>query len=52
MHQHGYKVGNEYYLTDSITIAGNEAMPAHDGRTTIVGNTGDGYAKITLLAIQ
>ena len=22
-------------------------MPSHDGKNTIVGNTGDGYAKIT-----
>ena len=37
------------YFTDSDMKAGNQEMPSHDGKTTITGNEGDGYAKITLL---
>jgi hypothetical protein len=29
--------------------AGNESMPTHDGTTTMVGNAGPGYAKITII---
>lgn len=40
-------VGN---LTDTQIIAGNAAMPTHDGASTMTGNTGNGYAKITLIS--
>lgn len=30
-------------------IAGNNSMPTHDGTTTMIGNTGNGYVKITFL---
>ena len=36
-------------LTDAETIAGNVAMPTHDGTPTMTGNTGNGCARITLL---
>ena len=32
------------------TIAGNQEMPTHDGTSTMTGNSGSGYAKITLLS--
>ena len=37
-------------LQDAQTIAGNESMPTHDGTSTMTGNTGNGYAKITYIA--
>jgi len=37
-------------VTDGSTIAGNAAMPTHDGESTMTGNSGDGYAKITLIS--
>ena len=30
-------------------IAGNSPMPTHDGTKTMIGNTGNGYAKITYM---
>ena len=36
-------------VTDGVTIAGNAAMPTHDGASTMTGNTGNGYAKITYM---
>ena len=50
----------EFYDTSMIDGAGHPwtasgsssqvvEIPSHDGRTTMVGNTGNGYAKITLL---
>src|SRR5574344_783211 len=36
-------------LTDAKTVVGTSSMPTHDGNSTMVGNTGNGYAKITLL---
>ena len=47
---HGGAGGGSSYiggLTNGSTIAGNEAMPTYDGTSTMVGNEGDGYAKIT-----
>ena len=32
--------------------AGNESMPTHDGTSTMSGNTGNGYAKITLVGLN
>ncbi|MDR0369103.1 MAG: hypothetical protein LBH96_00785 [Candidatus Peribacteria bacterium] len=32
-----------------MTIAGNASMPTYDGLSTMVGNAGNGYAKITLV---
>ena len=39
-------------LTDGQTIAGNASMPTHDGTSTMIGNTGNGYARITLVTIS
>ena len=36
-------------FTDANMIAGNASMPTHDGKNTMTGNSGDGYAKITLV---
>lgn len=36
-------------VTNGTTIAGNASMPTHDGTSTMTGNTGNGYAKITYL---
>ncbi len=38
-----------FIFTDSIMIAGNKEMPTYDGSQTMIGNTGNGYAKITYL---
>lgn len=37
-------------FSNGIMIAGNDSMPNHDGTGTMVGNTGNGYAKISLLS--
>ena len=37
-------------VIDGYTIAGNASMPTHDGASTMTGNTGNGYAKITLIS--
>ena len=36
-------------VTNGITISGDKIMPTHDGKKTMIGNEGNGYAKITLL---
>mgnify|MGYP004524007193 CR=1 FL=1 len=40
--------GNGYNWTNVVgkTIV---KMPSHDGKTTMIGNNGNGYAKITYL---
>lgn len=43
----GWLLNSSYYLTDAQTIAGNTSMPTHDGTSTMTGNSGNGYAKIT-----
>lgn len=40
-----------YYFTNSKMIAGNENMPTHNGNSTMIGNTGNGYVVITLISI-
>lgn len=37
-------------VTAGETIAGNLEIPTHDGTSTMTGNTGNGYAKITLIS--
>lgn len=37
-------------FTNTQILSGKEIIPSHDGKTTQTGNTGHGYAKITLLA--
>lgn len=43
IHYSGYKFDNP------VMYAGNEVMPTHDGTGTMTGNSGDGYAKISLI---
>lgn len=43
VHYTGYKFEN------SIMLAGNESMPEHRGNGTMIGNIGNGYAKISLI---
>jgi hypothetical protein len=45
----GYLVSEKYFLSDAKTIAGNASMPSYDGKSTMVGNKANGYAKITLI---
>lgn len=35
------------YFIGGIMKAGNELMPTHDGTSTMIGNSGNGYAKIS-----
>ena len=37
-------------VSNGETIAGNQTMPTHDGISTMTGNSGNGYAKITLVS--
>ncbi len=46
-HQSVHYSGKKF--TDANMIAGNSLMPTHDGKNTMTGNSGDGYAKITLV---
>lgn len=46
----GYLLGEEYYMTDAQTIAGNTSFTAPDG-TAETGHSGNGYARITVLEI-
>lgn len=43
VHYSGYKFNN------AVMYAGNEEMPTHDGTSTMIGNSGNGYAKISLI---
>ena len=45
----GYSVTSEYYLKNALTQAGNELIPTHNHETTMKGNSGNGFAKITIL---
>ncbi len=38
-----------YYFTQTIMKSGDETMPSHDGKSTMTGNSGNGYARITLI---
>ena len=49
---HSTGVGGSGYIggvTNGQTIAGNSNMPTHDGTSTMTGNSGNGYAKITAI---
>ena len=35
------------FLLNANSITGNSSLPTHDGTSTMTGNTGNGYAKIT-----
>lgn len=38
-----------YYFKEPVMYAGDELMPTHDGMGNMTGNSGDGYAKISLI---
>lgn len=40
---------NTTSITEGATLAGNLQIPTHDGTSYMTGNTGDGYAKISIL---
>ena len=44
-----YLLGSGYYLTNTSIVAGNASMPTKDGASTMTGNEGNGYAKITVI---
>ena len=37
------------YFTNTIMKSGDEEMPTYDGNSTMIGNSGNGYAKITII---
>ena len=37
------------FFTEPVMIAGNEEMPKYNGKGTMIGNTGNGHAKIKLV---
>ena len=43
-----YHYSNKIFI-DTEMKAGSESMPTHDGSNTMIGNTGNGYAKITFV---
>lgn len=43
VHYSGYKFKN------AVMYAGNEEVPIHNGNSTMIGNSGNGYAKISLI---
>ena len=47
---YGYKLNDDYFLNNTQLIGGNLDMPTYDGESTKVGNSGDGYAKITYIS--
>ena len=46
-----YHYSNKIF-NETIMYSGTESMPTHDGNSTMTGNTGDGYAKITLVNLD
>ena len=53
VHDNAPAAGGSGYIggvTGGQTIAGNASMPTHAGTSTMIGNTGDGYARITLVS--
>ena len=41
-----------YDITNAKMIAGNAIMPTHDGASTMTGNAGNGFARITLVSLD
>lgn len=41
-----------FIFKNAVMKAGNEEMPTFDGTSTMTGNSGDGYAKITALIVD
>ena len=46
----GYSVPSSYYLQNARTVAGNASIPTQNNSSTMTGNTGNGYARITWLS--
>jgi prepilin-type N-terminal cleavage/methylation domain-containing protein len=42
-------LNSSYYLTSAVTTDGSSSVPTYDGSSTMTGNTGNGYAKITYI---
>ena len=40
------------YVWTTVKADSSTGMPTHDGSSTMKGNEGNGYAKITLLSIN
>lgn len=47
-----YLLSSDYYLLDAKMIDGNSSMPNYDNTLTMVGNSGNGYVKITFLGME
>ena len=45
----GFLLSNAYYLTNAYTVDGSSSMPTTDATTTMIGNQGNGFAKITYI---
>ena len=45
-------LSNYYYLTNGVTIGGNNEMPNYIDNSIMVGNSNNGYARITPLIIK
>ena len=45
-----YHYSNKIF-TNTEMLAGNAEMPTHDGKDTMIGNTGNGHAKIKLVSV-
>lgn len=41
-----------YYLTDATTIGGNESIPDPNTGSTVTGNSGNGYIRITVIKFE
>lgn len=42
-------LNSSYYLNSALTISGNSEVPTYNGAGTMLGNTGNGYVKITYI---
>ena len=48
----GYSVSDKYYLKNTKLLSGGETMPTVDGTSTMIGNMGNGHAKITYVHLS
>ena len=47
-----YHVTDKYYLKNTRLISGGGTIPSYDGTTTMVGNLGNGHAKVTYVNLS
>lgn len=47
-----YMLNSSYYLKDAVMINGRSSMPRYDSDLQMIGNIGNGYARITFLGIN